>query len=300
MQKFESYIKKINHEFPGFPISSIKKIGEGDNSKAFIINEKHVFRFPKSKEARKQMQKEISVLPIIKPFLNLSVPVFQFISAETNFAGHKVIPGVPLTFKIYNSLHQKEQEWIQRSVANFLLQLHRIDLSNLKNCHLETIDFKEEYSYDFNQARKLIYPHISKNRRSIINEMFTGYLSDENNFNYAPVLIHNDFSSDHILFDTVKQQITGIIDFGDMAIGDPDYDFMYLPDEFGEIFLREIFKIYQPNNKKERLKKICFFSLANKLQIILGCMNNNDSEDLKNSYEHLDKWFRKFALKKIR
>ncbi|HEY5463790.1 MAG TPA: aminoglycoside phosphotransferase family protein [Hanamia sp.] len=298
MKKFEPFIKKIHSEFPDYIISSIKKTGEGDNSKAFIINEEYIFRFPKSKDAKTQMRKEIAVLPKIKPLLNISIPIFEFISFETNFAGHKIIPGVPLTFKIYNSLHKKNQGLIQQSLANFLSQLHHIDLSKFKDCHLETMDPKEEYWDNFRKAQKLIYPHISKNKRNIITKIFTEYLSNQNNFNYTPALIHNDFSKDHILFDTAKQQIMGIIDFGDMALGDPDYDFMYLLDEFGEEFLKKVFKIYHPKNKKEVMKKLCFFSLTNKLQIILVYKDDKDSIDLENAYKNLEIWFKKFVSKK--
>lgn len=298
MKPFEKYKKLIQKDFPDFTISSIKKTGEGDNSKAFIINENYIFRFPKREEVKQQIRREIAILPKIKSLLNLQIPQFEFVSPVINFIGYKIIPGTPLTFKIYNSLNKKQQRSIQESLANFLSQLHHIGSSMFSDCYLETMDLKEEYSDNFKKAQKFIYPLISKSKQKIITQLFTEYLNNPKNFNYPPALIHNDFSKDHILFDTVNKEITGIIDFGDIALGDPYYDLMYLLDEFGDNFLKGILKIYKPKNKKKLLKKLYFFSLANKIQIILGNRNDPNSKDLKNGYKELKAWFKKFNSQK--
>lgn len=298
MKPFEKYIKLIHKDFPGFTISSMQKTGEGDNSKAFIINGNYIFRFPKRKEVMQQVRKEIAILPKIKSSLNLQVPKFEFISPDINFVGYKMIPGTLLSFKVFNSLTKKQQEFIQRSLGNFLLQLHHIDLTLSRNCHLEIMDPREEYSDNFNKAKKFIYPHISKSKQKIITQLFTEYLENPENFNYTPTLIHNDFSQDHILFDTVNKEITGIIDFGDIAFGDPDYDLMYLLDEFGDNFLNGIFKTYKPKNKKKLKDKLYFFTLANKIQMILRYKNDNDPMDSVNAYKDLEIWFKKFEIKK--
>ncbi len=293
MKSFEKYIKLIHKDFPGFTIFSIQKTGEGDNSKAFIINENYIFRFPKRKEVKQKIKIEIAVLPKIKSSLNLTIPHFEFISPEINFVGYKIIPGAPLASGTYNSLNKKQQTYIHQAIGKFLFQLHHTPLNTVHYCALETMYPSEEYSDNFRKAQKFIYPHISKNKQKIITKIFTDYRDNSENFNYTPALIHNDFSKDHILFDTESKLLTGIIDFGDIAIGDPDYDLMYLLDEFGDNFLKGIFKIYKPKNKKELMRKLYFFILANKIQIILGNRNNNESEDLKNGYKALNAWFKK-------
>ena len=156
MKPLEKYSKLIQKEFPGFTISSIKKTGEGDNSKAFIINENYIFRFPKREEVKQQIKREIAILPKIKSLLNLQIPQFEFVSPEINFVGYKIIPGTPLTFKIYNSLNKKQQASIKGSLANFLSRLHHLDSSIFGDCHLETMDLKEEYSDNFKKAQKFI------------------------------------------------------------------------------------------------------------------------------------------------
>ncbi len=290
MATFNRIREIIQQEFPDFFISSIKKIGEGDNSKAFLINKNYILRFPKREEVKQQLKKEITVLPKIKSFLRLNIPDFTLISKNIHFVGHKSITGKFLNNKIYHSLDKKNQKNIQKTLALFLTQLHKINLSTLNNCGLETMNYKEEYSYNFEDPKKLIYPNINRSGRKIITKLFTNYLDDTENFEYKPALIHNDFSTDHILFEKATSGISGIIDFGDLAIGDPDYDLMYLFDSFGEEFIIEILQFYKHNNHENLLKKLYFFSLANKLQILIGSIKDEDESGIKEGYENLKKW----------
>ena len=290
MKKFENIKQIIKHEFPLFDISMIKKIGEGDNSKAFLINQNYIFRFPKRKEVKQNLKKEIAVLPRIRHQFNLEIPKFDFVSKDINFVGYKIINGEFITFKIYNSLPTEFQLQIQKSLSEFLSQLHSINLSMLKDCELETMNLKAEYSDNFENVQKLIFPNITRQNSELIEQLFAAYLNNHKNFEYKPTLIHNDFSTDHILIDISSKKITGIIDFGDIAIGDPDYDFMYLVDTFGANFIERMIRFYQQTNHKIVLEKLFLFSLANKLQIIVGSINDTDENAIKEGYDNLEKW----------
>ncbi len=292
--KFENIKQIINDEFPKFDISSIKNIGEGENSKAFLINEDFIFRFPKREDVKQHFKKEIEVLPKIRSQLNLEIPNFNFISKEINFVGHKNIPGEFLRPKIYHSLEEKYQIEIQKTLAAFLSQLHEINLNLVSGSKLEIMNYKEEYSGNLELAKQLIYPKISAKRREIITLLFTNYLHNPDRFKYTPRLIHNDFSLDHILFESESKKLSGIIDFGDMAIGDPDYDFMYLLDSFGPQFISQILTFYTGKIHKDFFEKIYFFSLANKLQIFLASIEDEDDNAIKVDNQNLEKWFKKY------
>lgn len=290
MKKLESIKQIINHEFPAFEIESIKKIGEGENSKAFILNNELIFRFPKSEEIKKSFKIEIAVLLKIKSFLNLDIPESDFISKETGFIGHRLISGESLTPEIYNTLEKETQLKIQKALAKFLSQLHKIDLHLLLDCGLPVMNYYEEYSDNFERAKELIFPGIPARNRKIISDLFKSYLTNKQNFKHIPRLIHNDFSSDHILFENSVKKLTGIIDFGDAAIGDPDYDFMYLLDNYGVDFIKQIARFYENKNYEKFYHKLNFFSLANKIQILIGSVENEDEGAVKEDYKNLERW----------
>ena len=63
------------------------------------------------------------------------------------------------------------------------------------------------------------------------------------------VLVHGDFSLNHLLFDQ-NQMVCSVLDFGDSHVGDYQEDFLYLLDEedeeeFGANFGREVLAHYK-------------------------------------------------------
>jgi len=297
MKQLERIKQIINQEFPDFEIRRIEKMGEGENSKAFIVNGDFIFRFPKSAEIKESFRKEIALLPKIKSSLHLDIPHFDFISKEIRFVGYKIIPGKFLTSKIYRSLKTASQVNIQKILARFLSQLHKNNLLFLFDCGLTVMNYYEEYSDNLERAKQLIFPNIPASKRKIIVQLFDGYLNNKSNFKYNPSLIHNDFSQDHILFENSSGKITGIIDFGDTAIGDPDYDFMYLLDNYGSDFVSGVANFYGYKNDKELFDKLNFFSLANKIQILIGSIQNEEEDDVKEGYKKLKRWFKNYEKK---
>lgn len=291
MKNLKLIKQAINKEYPEFDISSVKKMGEGDNSKAFLINKNYIFRFAKREDVKVSFRKEIKVLPKIEPFLPLQIPKLKFVSKETDFVGYKSIPGEFMSAKIYKLSGKKVRKQLQISLSKFLSNLHNIDLGILKDCGLETMNYKEEYSNDYIKIQRLIFPNISIKKKNLITEFYHLYLDNKNNFEYNPSLIHNDFSQDHILLRKSTKEVNGIIDFGDIAIGDPDYDLMYLSDNPGAKFIQEMLQFYNPDNYIKLMKKLSFFSMANKLQIIIEDIERNDAYLIKKGYKKLDKWF---------
>ena len=57
-------------------------------------------------------------------------------------------------------------------------------------------------------------------------------------------LIHNDLGTEHILLDQTSGKITGIIDWGDVALGDPAFDFSGLCVFAGDDFLQQGLESY--------------------------------------------------------
>jgi aminoglycoside 2''-phosphotransferase len=58
------------------------------------------------------------------------------------------------------------------------------------------------------------------------------------------VLLHGDIGPGHVLYDPQNGTLTGVIDFGDLAIGDPARDFIYIYEDFGPLLLREVLNRY--------------------------------------------------------
>src|SRR5690606_28759782 len=62
----------------------------------------------------------------------------------------------------------------------------------------------------------------------------------------AAVIVHNDFAAEHLLFDSPSRTITGVIDWSDVAIGDPAFDFAGLFHWGGDAFARAVAAVHEP------------------------------------------------------
>jgi aminoglycoside 2''-phosphotransferase len=104
------------------------------------------------------------------------------------------------------------------------------------------------------------------------------------------VLLHADFSPDHIICNEEKNVIAGIIDFGDIEIGDPDYDLMYLYEDYwGEEFIGELLKYYPHRDTERLMRKLEFFSRCNTIHDVLRGIRRKDDGILQEALEELRK-----------
>ena len=282
--------KMIQKEFTDFEISSIVKSGEGMDNEAYVINDTHIFRFPKRRNIYINLQREVDILPELSSLANLRVPDFTYVSKKMFFVGYKKIPGIFLTKKLYSSFTVKTKTGIQKSIGEFLTILHDPHLANFVTGKLRIINFKEEYEEDFKNTQTIIYPHLSLKVQHLITKQFNSYLNEKKNFSYTPVLLHNDLSADHILIDKVKHTINGIIDFGDIAMGDPDYDLMYLFRDIGLAFTKDLLQFYKHDDFESLFKKLNFFVLSNILQCLIRAFQEKDKDDCKQGIISLNKW----------
>jgi hypothetical protein len=66
-----------------------------------------------------------------------------------------------------------------------------------------------------------------------------------------PTLVHGDLSGEHILLDTGKMAIAGVIDFTDVVITTPALDFMYATEAYGTDIMLSILQSYGVPNSND-------------------------------------------------
>jgi aminoglycoside 2''-phosphotransferase len=63
--------------------------------------------------------------------------------------------------------------------------------------------------------------------RTYVAQAYETYLNDPRNFDFEPVLSHEDIDERNTLVDPETGDLTGVIDFGDAVVGDPANDFTW-------------------------------------------------------------------------
>ncbi len=276
------YKEAIGECFPDLVVDSINLAGEGMDNLALVVNDEFVFRFPKLEEAATKIELEATLLPELQKRLDVRIPSPEFVGTDPStgltFSGYRWIKGVPLKPEVLLDLDPEVQTSLTEQIARFLRHLHSFPVDQAALLGLKANDFKADYAGDLRPIRELVLPMLGKGEREYVVQLYDDYLGDPGNFNYEPTVIHADLSPEHILYDLVTQAIVGVIDFGDMEIGDPDYELHWLYASYGGGFL-QTYLTFNPHPSPDRLlRKLRFFHRANTVVDILIGFHRDDPE----------------------
>lgn len=218
-------------------------------------------------------------------------------SDDKIFIGYQKIPGSELQVDIFDNLSLTIKENLAKKLANFLLYLHSLPIETYHR-GMDVWNFGGEYYASFyEKITTYILPNISEQQRELLLKFYFHYLNHPDYYQYNPCLIHGDLAFNNIMFDSQSMQV-GIIDFGNVSIGDPDYDFFYLYADYGEDFYHKVLTYYGGNFTEK---------IENKFNMLFCCIGAELmqlGEEEKKAYltERGWKFFKKFLenLKKKR
>lgn len=232
----------IEEQFPFlFPVY-LTHFGEGWDNTAFLVNNKYIFRFPRRKIAAELLKEENNVLPMIAGSLPISIPVPVFIGKARKdfpypFSGYSIIPGITACRA---ALSENERINLAKPLALFLKALHNIPIDELNHVCPDKIG-----RLDLDKRIPMFYDYLEKvslkldiNKKKIIKiiKSITGKIEPKKS-----ALVHGDFYIRHIVVND-NRNLSGIIDWGDLHIGDPAVDLSiihsFFPAEGREIFLK--------------------------------------------------------------
>ena len=237
----------IEHCFPDFNVESIKGIGSGYDSVAYLVNSEYIFKSKFSANKKKGYKKEKAIYDFLNQKLNTNIKIpnieYSYFSDEISILCYKEIRGKFLTPEIYCSLSKEKQDLLKQDIAMFLRQMHDLDYSEISSY---IIDNKQNVLEEYQLIKETIYDNLTDIEKQYIED-FMQRLNSTTIFNGKKCLCHNDFSCNHILLDD-DGRFAGVIDFGDSGIIDEYCDFIYLLEdseqEIGVSFGEDILKIY--------------------------------------------------------
>lgn len=286
--EFEWVKKIIISNFENMKINHIRQLGEGWMSRAYLINHEVVFRFPKEKDGAIDTEKEIKALPNLKKHISLNIPEFIYCGKQDNsypFVGYRLLPGEPMDEQLFCSLPSETKNKIAHQIAEFMDQISSFSVEQAKNLNIPEKNFYQYYLETFNEVKEKAFTKINQDMQTYISFRFETYLENKDHFRYSPKLLHADLSMDHLLFDQERQELTGIIDFGDMKIGDPDYEYLYLLEECGEVFTKKVMELRVEENVQDKYEKLSFFLTADNVVLLLEGLKRNNREMLEEAVD---------------
>jgi len=250
-------ISDIERAFPDFAVRAWQPLGEGWMSRALLVNGSHVARFAKSAAAGADLEKEAAVLPLVAGRVSLAVPRFQLMGKQRNglpFVVYPLLPGQPLA-ETLGELPPDVRERLAAQLARFIDELQALPPAELTAAGLPPEDLDAALLEDRDAWQKLggelpgdVFRYVARR--------FDEYLAEPEFRSAERRFIHADLSPDHWLFDAERGELSGIIDFGDCELGDPDYEYLYLLEDAGEAFTCRVLERQGVSHLEAKLRKL--------------------------------------------
>lgn len=260
--------RKVERDNPGLSVRSARFIGQGWNACAYVVNNEFVFRFPKHAGHWVEMEREIAFLAFAADKLPVPVPRYLRAAPHSSAAPHgyaiyKYLAGRAMDA---SGLTRERRDAAAAVLASFLKTLHALQPSPHIAGVLPRDDERLAARDYFVRAERAVIPRLPRRLGRTLREVFEMHLGGPQNF-VAPAVLHADFGADHILVE--NSAVTGVIDFGDVNWGDPDYDFMYLFVDFGMPFFEDVARRYGHTDLSRLRNKVRYFGIVDQIDTIL-------------------------------
>jgi aminoglycoside 2''-phosphotransferase len=286
----------IRQHLPRLAGEHIEPLGEGWAFWAFRAGDA-VLRFPRDPEFTRTLVVEAAVMRELAPALPLPVSVIEVYEDGPNrlpFTSHRMVPGVPV-----KELGRPLAAGAGATLGRFLRAMHAfpveraaaLGLANSTSArrHEDRLRFFEE------QVQKRVFPLVSGEACAHLAATFEAFLGEPANFEAAAVS-HGDIDPVNVLADPVTGELTGVIDWGDIAIGDPAGDFTnILYGGLGDAGLREQLPDLLPaygitGAELERVRPRCAFgAYCWPLHEIIYCLDSHNDAGLQEAIAFLYK-----------
>lgn len=260
----------VTSQFPQWKDLPIRPVAKsGWDNRTFHLGETMLVRMPSAPEYAHQVEKEYRWLPKLAPFLPLEIP--------TPLALGRPGEGYPFHWSINRwiegeSASSKQSTDVAVSLADFLLALERIDPANGPLTGADNFYRGGSLNhYDSETKRSLA---VLKNRidTRAAEEVWETALSTS--WKHPPVWVHGDISPGNLLMR--KGKLCAVIDFGQLAIGDPACDlaiaWTFFKDESRKVFQEKM------QLDKDTWARARGWTLWKALIVAAGFTNPNNNE----------------------
>lgn len=240
------YLELIRRRCPDFPIGQARLLdSSGQFNTVLCVDERWIFRFPKSHQAAAEVAHELELLPRLQGRLPLPIPnpvgaAHHPDSGRLEWMAYAMLPGEPLLRERFAALSQTETlEQIAIDLAGFLKALHQLPPADI-GLEAAAEDSRQAWQQIYADVQRQLYPCMRPDARADLSRSFEQALNDDGLWQVESCLTHGDFGTGNILYQNGR--IVGVIDFTFCALSDPAQDLGALLASYGEPFAARLLR----------------------------------------------------------
>jgi aminoglycoside phosphotransferase (APT) family kinase protein len=200
------------------PIVSFEPVGDGWTCHTYRVNDDWIVQLPRSKRAAETLRIQMDVLPELAREVSAAVPVPELISRDPAAMAYRRIDG--------EAAGQAPGVWPER-LGRFLYDLHMVrpEFVGMRACGPD--DVRLVLDRELADLRERVFPVLAPAEQGAFGDRFRTFLDDDRNWRFSSCVTHNDIVATHILV-TTAGDLEGVIDWEEVAVGDPANDFAWL------------------------------------------------------------------------
>lgn len=242
----------IDAQFPHLSPSRVTYLGEGCDSAAFEVNGNWVFRFPKRADVEHQLLTEMRFLPHLRERSPVALPAYAFHGRPSaafprQFGGYPKLVGVPAILLEPGAMPLRA---VAPVLGRFLSIVHAFPIDDAADLGVPdqgTEALLEEIRADALDDFGLVRQEAPDAPLDCWRAYLESGLDPRAARAGTPCLVHNDLAAEHILCDPIAGSVTGVIDWSDVAIGDPAADLAGMFHWGGEELASAVLSHYEGN-----------------------------------------------------
>ncbi|WP_375383522.1 phosphotransferase family protein [uncultured Sphingomonas sp.] len=222
----ERLLRTVHDAFPvvrpKISTAAVRVEQGGGDHRLLILDEQLAFRFPR--DGQHDLDLELLVLDQLRQATTISVPGYEYVAPKRDFGGYRLIAGVPVTLTRLRHIAPASRLAIVDGIVALLKALHGIDPASIRL----PVEWPRLWSAA-QFAKRLVQDRLSLivGRWPSLGKPVLRFAECYGK-QRAPreVVLHGDLVDEHVLIDERAGQLAGVIDFGDVALGDPAQDFI--------------------------------------------------------------------------
>ena len=288
----ETAVRRIERQFPELRPTSATLFSEGWDNRAFLVNDRFVFRFPRREVAVELLRAETRLLPSLVDRLPIAISAATFVGQPDEdddwpFAGYERIPG---TTACRADLDEDTRRRMAALIGRFLRALHAVPEADAVGAGAPHDTWRR---LDLPYRREQVEERLAQCRENGLLDRTDEWsrLADDIPADWTPArttLVHGDLYARHLLVDETGDPC-GVIDWGDVHVGDRAIDLSvargFLPPSAAEAFLDAYGPVDPDTWRVARFK-----ALFSAIMILLYGADIDDRElvrEARTSLEHL-------------
>jgi aminoglycoside phosphotransferase (APT) family kinase protein len=200
--------------------TSFEPVRGGWTCDTYEVDGVWIVQLPREGGADTYLRRQIEVLPEIAAEVSGAVPEPELVSLDPVILGYRKLEGASLFDAGDDGV------WPER-LGRFLYDLHMIPPEYLGMRVRGAAALREERRGELAKMRERVFPLLGPAEAGAFDDRFDAYLADDDLWRFATCVTHNDLGPEHILVSPTGD-LAGVIDWEEVGIGDPAWDFAWL------------------------------------------------------------------------